>query len=86
MPTRLAVGVKVAVLPLTLIVPLTTVPPTVGARVKLAVVSVEFVIGFEKVADIAELRATPVTALPGDVEDTVGGVVSGAVAVVKFQV
>ena len=85
LPTRPAVGVKLAVLPLTLTVPVTGEPPVVVAKVKLAVVSVEFVIGFEKVADIAKFRATPVTALPGDVEDTVGGVVSGAAAVVKPQ-
>jgi hypothetical protein len=85
-PLSAADGVNVAVLPLTLTVPLTAVPPEVVASVKLAVVSVEFVIGSENVADTGALSATPVAALAGEVADTVGGVVSGAAAVVKFQV
>jgi len=40
--------------------------------VKLAVVSVAFVIGSEKVAEIEEFVATPVAAFAGDVADTVG--------------
>ena len=73
-------------MPLTFTVPVTFAPPAVGRRVKLAVVSVEFVIASEKVADTEELSATPVASFDGDVADTVGGVVSGAAAVVKCQV
>src|SRR4029079_5023273 len=43
-------------------------------------------IGSEKVAETEELSATPVAAFAGEVEDTVGGVVSGAAPVVKVQV
>src|SRR5882672_10739309 len=86
LPARLAVGVNVAVWPLTFTVPVTVAPPAVGRRVKLAVLSVELVIASEKVADTEEFSATPVAALAGDVEDTVGGVVSGAAAVVNCQV
>jgi len=82
---RVADGVNLAVLPLTLTVPLTAAPP-VGANVKLAVVSVALFIASEKLADTEALVATPVAALAGKVVDTVGGVVSGAAAVVKFQV
>ena len=85
LPARLAVGVKVAVLPLTFTVPVTAVPPEVVASLKLAVVSVELVIASENVADTEEFSATPVAAFAGDVADTVGGVVSGAAAVVKLQ-
>jgi hypothetical protein len=82
---RLTKGVKLAALPVTLTVPLTAAPPEVVASVKLALVSVEFVIASEKVADTDEFSATPVAAFAGDVEDTVGGVVSEAAPVVKFQ-
>ena len=86
LPARLAVGVNVAVLPLTFTVPMTVAPPPVGLRLKLAVVSVEFVIDSEKVADTEELSVTPVAPLAGEVADTDGGVVSGAAAVVNCQV
>jgi len=79
-------GLKVAVLPLTLNVPVTVAPSTALARVKLVVFSVELVIGSEKVAETDELSATAVAPLAGEVEDTVGGVVSGAAPVVKVQV
>ena len=82
---RAADGVNVAVLLLTFTVPATAAPP-VGFRVKLAVVSVEFVIASEKVAETGEFSAMPVAALAGEVADTVGGVVSGAAAVVNCQV
>jgi hypothetical protein len=82
--TRAADGVNVAVLPLTFTVPVIGVPPE--ASLKLAVVSVELVIASEKVALTEEVSATPVAALAGDVVDTVGGVVSGAAAVVNPQV
>ena len=81
---RAADGVNVAVLPLTFTVPVTVAPP-VGFRVKLAVVSVEVVIPSEKVAETEEFSAMPVAAAAGDVEDTVGGVVSGSAAVVNCQ-
>ena len=84
--TREADGVNVAVLPLTFTVPVTCVPPEVVASLKLAVVSVELVIASEKVADTEEFSATFAAAFAGLVEDTVGGVVSGAAAVVKLQV
>jgi len=73
------------VLPVTLTVPLTATPPEVVASVKLALVSVEFFIASEKVADTDEFSAIPVSAFAGDVEDTIGGVMSGAAPVVKFQ-
>ena len=73
LPAREAVGLKVTVLPLTLTVPVIGLPPAVGLRVKLAALSVEFVIASVKVADTEEFSATPVAALAGDVEDTVGG-------------
>ena len=78
-------GVNVAVLPLMFTPPLIAAPPEVATRVKLAVVSVELVIGSENVADTEEFSAKPVAALAGDVADTVGGVVSGAAPVVKVQ-
>ena len=90
MPVSTAEGVKLAVLTLTVTVPAIAPPAAVGvgvgARVKLAAVSVEFVIASEKVAEIAELGATPVAALAGKVESTVGGVVSCAAPVVKAHV
>ena len=84
-PLSAAEGVNLAVLPLTLTVPETAVPPEVVASVTLAVVSVALVIASEKLADTGVLSATPVAALAGDVTDTVGGVVSGIAAVVKLQ-
>jgi hypothetical protein len=77
---RFSPGEKVAVLPLTLTVPVTAAPSGVFFRVKVVVFSVEFVMATEKVADTEGLRATPVALLSGLVEDTVGGV-----AVVKLQ-
>lgn len=78
-------GVNLAVAPLMLTVPLTIAPPEVVASVKVAVVSEEFVIASEKLADIEEFNAMPVAAFAGIVADTIGGVVSGATPVVKFQ-
>ncbi len=83
---RAAVGVNIAVLPLTFTVPVTVAPPALGCRVKLAVLSVELVIASENVADTEVFVATPVVPLAGEVADTVGGVVSGATAVVNCQV
>jgi hypothetical protein len=85
LPARLPVGVNVAVVPVTFTVPVTGVPPLVVASVKLAVVSVELSIGSEKVADTEEFSVTPVALFAGDVEDTIGGVVSGAGPVVNCQ-
>ena len=85
LPARLAVGVNVATVPTMFTVPVTA-PPAVLASVKLALVIVALFIGSEKVADTEEVVATPVAALAGDVEDTVGGVKSGAAPVVKLQV
>jgi hypothetical protein len=78
-------GINVAVSPLTLTVPVLTVPPVVVNKVKLTVFSVEFVIASEKVAETEALVATPIAALAGDVVDTVGGVVSESAPVVKLQ-
>jgi len=64
-------------LPVTLTVPATTTSPEVIASPN-AVLSVEFVIASEKVAVIAEFTATAVEAFAGEVEDTIGGVVSDA--------
>ena len=86
LPASAVVGLNVAVLPLTVTVPVTTAPPEVAFRLKLAVLSVEFVIDSEKVAETDEFSAMPVAPLAGDAEDTVGGVVSGAAAVVNCQV
>jgi hypothetical protein len=86
LPLRAADGVNVAVFPLMLNRPLVAAPLEVVTKVKLAVVSVEFVIASEKVADTEEFSATPLAAFAGDVADTIGAVVSGIVPVVKFQV
>ena len=77
-------GVNVAVLPLTFTAP-AVVAPAVDSRVKLAVLSVEFVIASEKVAETEEFSAMPVAAMAGEGVDTVGGVVSGSAAVVNCQ-
>lgn len=84
LPARLAKGVNLAVFPLTFTVPAIGPPPAV-ARVKLVAFRVELVIASENVADTEELTGTPVAPLDGAVSDTVGGVVSGAAAVVKLQ-
>ena len=63
-----------------------TLPPAVRARVKVALLKVEFVIALEKVADKEELIATPVTPSTGDIAVTVGGVVSAFAPVVKCHV
>jgi hypothetical protein len=83
---KLLDGLNVAVLPLTLNVPDTDVPSAAVARLKLVVFSVELVIGSEKVAETDELIATLVEAFAGEVNDTIGGVVSGVAPVVKVQV
>ena len=71
--------------PLTVTVPVTGVPFVVLTRMNVAVLSVEFLIASEKVADTAEFNGTAAAPLAGAVEITSGGVVSGAAAVVKFQ-
>jgi hypothetical protein len=81
----LAEGVNRAVFPLTLTVPLTATLPDVLTNLKLEVERDEFVIASENAAEIDELIAMPDALLAGDVDDTVGGVVSGAAAVVKCQ-
>jgi len=63
-------GVKVAVVPLYVTVPVT--PPTVNV----AAVTVEAFIVSENVAVILEFVATPVALFAGLVDETVGGVVS----------
>ena len=77
LPASAAVGLNVAVLPLTFTAPVTTAPPEVAFRLKLAVLSVEFVIDSEKVADTEEFSGTPFAASDGDVDEIVGAVVSG---------
>ncbi len=84
--SRATEGVNRAVLPLMLTVPATAAPPAVLTRVKLVVVSVALVIASEKLADTEAFVATPVAAFAGEVEDTVGGVVSEAAPVVNCQV
>ena len=79
------VNVAVFVLLLTFTVPAMAAPFVVFTSVKLAVLSEELFIASENVADTAGFSATPVAPLAGDVADTVGGVVSGAAAVVKLQ-
>ena len=78
-------GVNVAVLPLTLTAPATAAPPEFVANEKVAAFSVELVIASENVADTRVLSATPVAPTVGDVEDTVGAVVSPE-PVIKIQV
>jgi hypothetical protein len=79
---RLANGVKVAPLLVVLIVPDTAVPERV-ATLKVADVTVVFRIVSEKATLIAEFTPTAIALFAGEVEDTVGGVVSapGVVAV-----
>ena len=86
LPASDAFGVKVAVLPDTPTEPLTGVPLLVTTKVNVAVVSVALFIGSENMAANAEVSATPVAPLSGDVESTVGGVVSGGAVVVNDQV
>ena len=74
---RSADGVKVAVVLLALTVPVIGKPPRV-ARLMVAVFSVDFNITAEKVTVIAEFTATAVAASAGEVEETIGGVVSAA--------
>ena len=62
-----------------------TLPPAVCARVKVALLNVEFVIASENVAVIEAFSATPSALFDGDKAVTIGGVVSGATAVVKLQ-
>lgn len=82
---RLAEGVNRAVVPVMLTAPATTAPPVVLTSVKLAPLSVELVIVSENAADTEVFVATLVAAFAGNVEDTVGGVISGAALVVKRQ-
>jgi len=86
LPAILEAGLNVTVLPLTLAVPETAAPVDVATNKKLAVVRVELLIGSENVAETEEFIAIPMAAFDGEVEITVGGVVSGAAAVVKFHV
>lgn len=79
-------GVNLTVLPFTLTMPLMGSPVLTFDTMKLAAFSVELVIASEKVADTEEFVATSIAPLTGDVADTVGGVVSEAMPVVKFQV
>jgi hypothetical protein len=85
LPARFVEGVNLAVFPLTLTVPVTATLPEVFTNLKLEVERDAFVIASEKVAETDELIATAEALLAGDVDDTVGGVVSGAAAVVKCQ-
>ena len=85
LPASDALGVNVAVLPAIATVPLTGVPELVTINVKVEFVSVALFIGSENIAANAELSATPVAPATGVVDNTVGGVVSGAAAVVNDQ-
>lgn len=79
-------GVNLAVLPLTLTVPMIGTLSKAVSSVKLVWFRVELVIASEKVADIEEFVATPIAELAGDVADTVGGVLSALAPVVKLHV
>lgn len=79
-------GLKVAILPLTLTVPLTNTLPVVVFRMKVPVFSVDTAIASEKVAEIDEFAARPVAASAGDVTVIVGGVVLILKLVVNFHV
>lgn len=61
---------NVAVLPLTLIVPITDAPPALGCNAKVPLVKVGPLIGIEKVAETDVLRPTFVALFAGDVEET----------------
>ena len=78
-------GLVLTVLPLTVIVPGITAPPTVSTNVKVAALNVEVAIASEKVAETEELVAMPVAAFAGEVAETVGGVESADAPVVKLQ-
>ena len=78
-------NVAVFVLLLTFTVPAMAAPFVVFTSVKLAVLSEEFFIASEKVADTDAFSTTPVAPLVGDMATTVGGVVSGTAAVVKLH-
>ena len=74
------VGAKVAVVPVTAML-----PAAVGLNEKVAVVTVAGSIGSLKVAVTAEESATPAAPLVGFVAVTMGGVVSGTAPVVKVH-
>ena len=85
LPVRLANGVNVAVLPLTLTVPATGVPVPVTASVNVVAFKVALFIGSENVTIAVLLSATLVAPMLGKRDCTVGGVVSGGVVVVNNQ-
>src|SRR5947207_11707248 len=82
--SRLLTGLKAAVTPAEITVPATAVVPCF--KVKVTWVIVNGSITSLKVAAIFWLMATPVAALAGTVELTVGAVVSGVAPVVKLQI
>ena len=77
------VGLKIAVMPATVTVPGSAVVPCI--KVNVVVVTVNGFIGSLKVAEILPSIATPVAAVVGNVEMTVGGVLSAAAPVVKVH-
>lgn len=79
-------GENLTVLPTTLTVPMIGTLSIALSRVKLAGFSVELVIASEKIADTEEFVATPIAELAGDVAETVGGVLSALVPVLRLQV
>jgi len=83
---RLLAGVKVALFPVPeyATTPGTAVVPG-PARVKVLLVMVRGSIALLKTAVTTVFTATPVALQAGFVESTVGGVVSGAIAVVKLH-
>jgi hypothetical protein len=76
LPVRLADGVNVAVLPLMLTVPATFAPPAVGRSVKLVIFTLALAMASENVALTVAATGTLVAPLAGEVDDTVGRVVS----------
>src|ERR1044071_7214095 len=77
-------GLKVAVTPAYVTVPITGVVPC--CKVKVMVVVVKGSIASLKVAAIFWLTGTPVAAIAGTVKLTIGAVVSRAASVVKLQI
>ena len=83
MAKRLLAGAKVAVMPVRDTKPDTNVVPC--STLIVVVVMVEASMATLKVAAIFWLKGTPVAALAGSVELTVGGVMTAAAPVVKLQ-
>jgi len=84
LPVRAEDGVNVAVLPLTLMFPITKAPPAVGCNLNPPPVNVILSTGTENVAETDVFRPTFFELLDGDVAETVsaGGTEGAAAATV----